>query len=188
MNLLKFHWVACNMLPSVWSPVLLICGCNWCAAHCMEQLERQWNFTMILNIYVMLCYLASWLVLVACVMNMYVHLRRTFLHDCCLPFLRSVSGIELTDTIDMTCSRYDHSRMFLTALVFCPLPKWAPYITQTHCFVMMTSLKGGELRTLFTWCLCGRRKMEVWCPACWSVDPLFWPHVLLHALSVPHTI
>ena len=30
-------------------------------------------------------------------------------HDTCLPWLRSITGIELTNTIDMTCSKYEYT-------------------------------------------------------------------------------
>ena len=42
--------------------------------------------------------------------------HRTMFLDTCLPWLRSITGIELTDTIDMTCSKYEYTGKPLTAL------------------------------------------------------------------------
>ena len=41
------------------------------------------------------------------------NLRRSLFHDTCLPLLRSITGIELTDTIDMTCSKYEYTGWFV---------------------------------------------------------------------------
>ena len=46
---------------------------------------------------------ASWFRLIFC---------RSLFHDTCLPLLRSITGIELTDTIDMTCSKYEYTGLF----------------------------------------------------------------------------
>lgn len=39
----------------------------------------------------------------------WVHPCRNILHRECLPLVRAATGIELTDTIDMTCSKYQYT-------------------------------------------------------------------------------
>ena len=35
-------------------------------------------------------------------------------HDECLPWLKKVTGLELTDKIDMTCSKYGYTGIYTT--------------------------------------------------------------------------
>lgn len=50
----------------------------------------------------------------SCVMGCCLYYYRGLLQNECLPWLREVTGLELNDHIDITCSKYEFTGSYLT--------------------------------------------------------------------------